>query len=273
MRASALRVIGVPSERRFDGRGPAGSRSRSVTPVVQVPPPVVPGMGDVARCFWSMTEAALPRASPGGVDLERPGEPFAAGGVKFPLVALFLHQSRLRVPGSITYVPSRTGRRRSRLKPRRGTSSFGNRYVGGVDETAVARSLVFAYAHASRQTTKRSARCSPRAKRSTAKPLRSNVGCSPRTSCARCSPIAGRLLEAVAREARRVQEAPGRRRLAHDRVVVGADLVVAPPAALDRQLEDQREALERVLGDVLELGLASAEDDARPLARGSRSSS
>ena len=221
-------------------------------------------------CPTPSSSARPPGGAPGSRPTLRPGRPSGPASTNavpasFPLVARFLHQIRLRVPGSITYVPSRTGRRRSRLKPRRGTSSFGNRYVGGVDETAVARSLVFRARLRVRQTTKRSARCSPRAKRSTAKPLRSKVGLLAAHELRHVLADRGRLLEAVAREARRVQEAAGARRLAHDRVVVGADLVVAPPAALDRQLEDQREALERVLGDILELDLASAEDDARPL--------
>src|SRR4051812_32820562 len=50
MRASALRFIGGSLERRLEGGGPAGSRSRSVTRVVQLPRPVVPGMGDVVEC-------------------------------------------------------------------------------------------------------------------------------------------------------------------------------------------------------------------------------
>jgi len=48
MSASALRVIGGSLGTAFESGGPGRSRSRSVTPVVQVPAPHVPGMGDVA---------------------------------------------------------------------------------------------------------------------------------------------------------------------------------------------------------------------------------
>src|SRR5581483_3743764 len=75
-----------------------------------------------------------------------------------------------------------------------------------------------------------------------------------------------RLLEAMAGEAGRVEKPRRLRRLADDRVVIRADLVVAPPRALDREICQHRQPPDRRLGELLERLLATAEDEARPLA-------
>src|SRR5215216_4824640 len=76
----------------------------------------------------------------------------------------------------------------------------------------------------------------------------------------------GRLLEAVAREAGGEEEALVVPRLAHDRGVVGAHLVVTPPLRLDHAVREGREAVDRQRDELLDARLAAADDDPRPLA-------
>ena len=75
-----------------------------------------------------------------------------------------------------------------------------------------------------------------------------------------------RLLEAVAGEPRRVEEPRDVRRLADERVPVGADVVPAPPGALHRQVGQHRQPPRGGLGDLFERALAPAEREPGPFA-------
>src|SRR6185436_1656846 len=63
----------------------------------------------------------------------------------------------------------------------------------------------------------------------------------------------GRVLEAVAAEADRLEEAPDTRRPADDRVIVGRERPEPGPAAGDACVSDDRQALDRLLHGLLDL--------------------
>src|SRR6266852_2892980 len=75
-----------------------------------------------------------------------------------------------------------------------------------------------------------------------------------------------RLLETVAGEPRRIEEPRRLCRLADERVPIRADLVVAPPRGLHRQVGEHRQPPRRRLGELLERLLPPPEHEPRPLA-------
>ena len=114
---------------------------------------------------------------------------------------------------------------------------------------------------AARQMTKASGRASFRSKRSRANGERSRRRRHAGDELRDVLADSRRLLEAVAREARRVEETARPLGFADDRVVVRAHLVVAPPRGLHRQLAEHRQAPRGRDGELLEALLAAAEGD------------
>ena len=86
---------------------------------------------------------------------------------------------------------------------------------------------------------------SPRSKRATSNADRSSVGSFPSDQLRHVLADRGRLLEAVAGESGRVEEAFRLGRPPDQGVVVGAHLVIAPPRRLHRQVAEQRQPAQR----------------------------